>query len=187
MLKIHTLKVFECVECVNFFIPFDMCLCVSICFSIMVSILGGWMRRNKRGIHRYRTCSINSLFYLFNLDCPITRSILRIIFDQCNTREKGVGKQALISVWLSQFTLRNMKKKCPFSAMPGHVCYLGKWKHCSCVSKAFHSSYTGPENGCISEDGELCQPLQFSSKFRFPSATMWNALLTARWLQLSLQ
>lgn len=65
----------------------------------------------KEGYTSYRTCSINTLFYLFNLDCPITRSILRIIFDQCNTREKEVGKQALISVWWSQFALCNMKTK----------------------------------------------------------------------------
>lgn len=59
------------------------------------------------------------------------------------------------------------KQKCTFSVVPvlcRDICVTwGKWKHRSCVSKAFHSTYTGQERGCNTEDGELCQPLRFSS------------------------
>lgn len=45
-----------------------------------------------------------------------------------------------------------------------------------------HSVPVTLERGCISEDRELCQPLRFSSKPRFPSAALWSALSTAQWL-----
>lgn len=38
--------VFECVQCVKFFIPFDMCLYVSVCFSTVVSY-SGWMNEKE--------------------------------------------------------------------------------------------------------------------------------------------
>lgn len=99
------------INVLNFLFHF---ICVSMFLFVFPLWLVFWVDEwegKKEGYTSYRTCSINTLFYLFNLDCPITRTILRIIFDQCNTREKEVGKQALISVWRSQFALCSMETK----------------------------------------------------------------------------
>lgn len=45
--------------------------------------------------NKFLSLIINILPYLFNLDFPVTGTVLRIIFDQCNTKENEVGRETV--------------------------------------------------------------------------------------------
>lgn len=77
-------------------------------FQLWLVFWVGECEGKKEGYSRCRTCSrktdfcdkslslvINILPYLFNLDFPVTGTVLGIIFDQCNTREKEVGRETV--------------------------------------------------------------------------------------------
>lgn len=84
---------------------------MSVCFYLFFNYGYSGLVNEKEKEEEYARCRTSSrktefcnkslnlviiiLPYVFNLDFPVMGTVLRIIFDQCDTREKEVGRETV--------------------------------------------------------------------------------------------